>query len=629
MSGKQTIMGFDEFFDSTPMSIIIVQDIHKVVYANRAFFESTGYPKNGLVKLNLFDLIHEEDHAVIQERIKLLEAGKKPEKSMQIRIVRKDSTVALTRVFAYDIVLDGKKSRLLAGVNISSEPLTEQSPELVNSILDTLTKHSELGFWVDDINDHTVFINDRLCDFLGYTLDEIQNNTVTDFLHPNSREIYLQTLHDRTEADIPASSYELILINKEGRPNTFRVVGSLLYDNTGNPIGSVGFFTNIEATKKLSLTVSVLNKYALFSRYKDLSSFWENVLSDLTDIYHADGGLVFLDGETVAQKGTFSREFNPQDVLENLAKSGENIIHRIDNCTDITEYSASCVISALHLNQLPAGFILLNSSIKELFLPEDIDLITAFSSQISLNYEHHFLYLQSEEERDFVSILLDIISHDFLNANTSVHGYLELLNQTAEDIEPAKLKEYITRSINVVERSERILLTVQQLTKIQKERKERRLIYIRPLLERALELQKSIFHPKSMNIKLDCPKNENLIAGDLLENVFENIINNGIKYSDEEIPKLDITSQLITVDNQNMVEIRFTDYGIGIPDDVKPLFFKRLSRGDHRFHEGSGLGLYTARIIINSYNGEIRFENRVSNDYSKGTVVVITLPTGG
>ncbi len=629
MSGKQSISGFENFFDSTPMSIIVVQDFYKIVYANKAFFESTGYPNSSLGKLNFFDFIHKDDHALIQERIKILESGGKPETSMQIRIIRKDSTVAISRISAFDITFEGKESRLLVGVNISAEPLLEQSPELVNSILDTLTKHSELGFWVDDINDHTVFINDRLCASLGYTFDEIQNQSVTDFLHPDSREVYIKTLRERTEADIPSSSYELILINREGRPNTFRVVGSLLNDQAGNPIGSVGFFTNIEATKKLSLTVSVLNKYALFSRYKDLSSFWENVVNDLIEIYYADGGLVFLDGETLAQKGTFSKNFNPQEVLEDLAKKGENVLYLQDNLSEISAEASSCVIAALHLNQLPAGFILLSSSIENLFYPEDIDLITAFSSQISLNYEHHFLYLESEEEREFVSVLLDIISHDFLNANTSVHGYLELLDQATGTIEPEKIKEYVSRSISVVERSERILQTVQQLTKIQRERKIRRLVYIKPLLENAIEMQKTLFHPKSINVKLDCQKNENVIAGDLLENVFENVINNSVKYANEEIPKIDISCQIMTVDGQNMVEIRFIDYGIGIPDDVKPMFFKRLSRGDHRFQEGSGLGLYLARVIVNSYSGEIRFENRVSDDHTKGTVVVILLPAGG
>ncbi|MHA1217890.1 MAG: PAS domain-containing sensor histidine kinase [Candidatus Heimdallarchaeaceae archaeon] len=628
MSDKHTITDFEEFFDITPMSIIIIQDIHKIVYANRSFFDSTGYTFEDLGDTTLTDLVHEDDRHIIQERTKILESGGKPDNTMQIRIVSKDGTVSLSRIIAQDITFDGKPSRILTGINISAQPLIEQSPELVSSLLQTLTTHSELGFWVDDINDHTIFINDRMCEYLGYTIDEIRTRSVTDFFHPDSQELYYQVLKERTEGKLTSSSYELILINKEGRPNTYRVVGSLLYDRFGTPIGSVGFFTNIEATKKLSLTVSVLNKYALFSRFKDLSSFWENVLHDLSDIYHADGGMIFLDGEVLAKQGNFAENFNPQDILEDLAKKGENIIHCQGTCKHTSAEINSAVISVLHLNQLPAGFIMLTSTIENLFYPEDLDLILAFCSQISLNYEHHFLYLQSEEERDFVSILLDILSHDFLNANTSVHGYLELLDQYVETEDTEKFKSYIKRSLSVIERSERILQTVQQLTKIQKERKIRKTVIIRPILDSAIDVQKSMLYDKEVDVKVTCSKNLKIIAGDLLQNVFENIISNGIKYTNDKEVKLEIECIEIQEEDEQLVEIKFIDFGVGIPDKDKPLFFKRLSRGDNRFQSGSGLGLYMARVLINSYNGIIRFENRVQDDYTKGSAVIITLPRG-
>ncbi len=628
MSDKHTLTDFEEFFDTTPMSIIIVQDIHNIVYANRSFLTTTGYNFKDLEDITLIDLIHEDDRPIVQERMKILESGGKPDDSMQVRIVRKDDSVALSRIFAYDINFNDKPSRIIAGVNISAEPLIEQSSELVSSVLQTLTTHSELGFWVDDINDHTVFINDRMCEYLGYTLEEISTRSVTDFFHPDSQELYYQVLKERTEGHLTASSYELVLINKEGRPNTYRVIGSLLYDRFGSSIGSVGFFTNIEATKKLSLTVSVLNKYALFSRFKDLSTFWKNVLHDLSDIYYADGGMIFLDGEVLAKQGDFANNFNPQDILEDIAKKGENIIHCRGNCKHISKETNSAVISVLHLNQLPAGFILLSSNIENLFYPEDLDLILAFSSQISLNYEHHFLYLQSEEEREFVSVLLDILSHDFLNANTSVHGYLELLDQYVDSEDRERFKSYIKRSMSVVERSERILQTVQQLTKIQKERKTRKTVIVRPLLDNAIDVQKSMFYDKTVDVKVTTIKNLKVITGDLLQNVFENIINNGIKYTNDKEVQLDIECKVVQEEDEERVEIKFIDYGVGIPDEDKPLFFKRLSRGDNRFQSGSGLGLYMARVLINSYNGTIRFENRIQDDYTKGSAVIITLPRG-
>ena len=245
MSDKHALTDFEEFFDITPLSIIIIQDIHKIVYANRSFFDSTGYTFEDLGDTTLTDLVHEDDRHIIQERIKILESGGQPEETMQIRIVSKDGTIALSRITTQDITFDDKPSRILTGINISAQPLIEQSPELVSSLLQTLTTHSKLGFWVDDINDNTVFINDRMCEYLVYQIEEIRTRSVTDFFHPDSRELYYQVLKERTEKKETSSSYELILINKEGRPNTYRVVGSLLYDRYGTPIGSVGFFTNI------------------------------------------------------------------------------------------------------------------------------------------------------------------------------------------------------------------------------------------------------------------------------------------------------------------------------------------------------------------------------------------------
>ena len=143
-----------------------------------------------------------------------------------------------------------------------------------------------------------------------------------------------------------------------------------------------------------------------------------------------------------------------------------------------------------------------------------------------------------------------------------------------------------------------------------------------------MELQKTVFYPRKIEISFNCQKKVNVIAGDLLQNVFENIINNAVKYTEEEDVKLNIECYPVEVDNVKLIEVKFIDFGIGIPDEIKPKFFKRLIRGDHRFQEGTGLGLYLARVILDSYNGGIRFSNRVPDDYTKGTVVIVQIPEG-
>ncbi len=627
MSDKPTISSFEAIFDASPMSIIIVQDLTKVVYCNKTFIEVSGYSSEDIQEMEILDFVHKDDIVLIKDRQKILLEGEEPERRFTMRFIHKDGSIILTQVTGDNIIYNGKPARIMTGANISAQPLSDQSPELVNALLDALTHHTELGFWVDDLDDHTMYINERLCEVLGYTYDEIKDKSVTDFLDPVSHESYLQSIENRKKGT-PTSSYELILIDRLGRPNTFRVIGSTLYDSNNQPMASVGFFANIEPMKKLSTIVSTLNKYALYSRYKDLSSFWNKVVDDVLSIFYSDHGMVFLDNEVLAKKGEFALNFSPTDVLEDLTKKGDIVSCLDTDCSHFFDGAQSVLLATMFLNQQPAGFILIGSDIENLYLPQDVDLFMTFANQITMNYEHHFLYIESEEEREYVSILLDILSHDFLNANTSVHGYLELLDQGLDTQNVEKFKEFLSRSINVVERSERILQTVQQLTKIQKERKAKRTLPLRPTLENAIELQKTMFYPRKIDVTFECPKKINVIAGDLLQNVFENVINNSVKYTEEEDVKLDIECVSVEVDESKIMEIRFTDFGMGIPDDIKPRFFRRLTRGDHRFQEGSGLGLYLARVILDTYNGDIRFSNRVPDDYTKGTVVIIQIPEG-
>jgi len=614
--------------DMLPSAVLITQDSWDLVFGNKAFFSNSGYTPSDIETMHILDLIHEKDKHIFFERKKILEEGGKVSDELQIRIIHKDESVSLVFVKVNDITFVGKPARLFYAHNISSKALMHQPPELVRSLLDAISIGSELGFWVDDVEDNTIYINDIMCEVLGYTFEEIKTKSITDFFHPSSRDLYHQISRERIEGRKDSSSYELILINKEGRPITFSVVGALLYDHNQNVIGSVGFFTNIESTKKLSLIVSTLNKYALYSKYRDLSLFWHRVLVDVIDIFSADCGLVFIDGEVVAENGEINEDFSPQEILEELTKEGNLVKHYQEGVGKFYKNGKSAILSILHLNNLPAGFMIISSKVKNLFLPRDVDLFLSFGNQITLNYEHQFLYIESELERQFVSVLLDILSHDFLNTNTSVQGYLELLEQNFENMDTDKIKDYLTRSINVVDRGERILETIQQLLKIQQERKSKGSVPAIAMLENAIETQRNLFQDRNVEIEKKTPQSISVIGGDLLQTVFENIINNAIKHNKSEKVIIEISCQPLEIDNQEFFECRIADNGRGIPEEIRDTFFRPLSRGDSRFHEGTGLGLYISKTIIESYNGEIRFENRIADDPSKGTVVVITLLEG-
>ncbi len=72
--------------------------------------------------------------------------------------------------------------------------------------------------------------------------------------------------------------------------------------------------------------------------------------------------------------------------------------------------------------------------------------------------------------------------------------------------------------------------------------------------------------------------------------------------------------------------VTVADNGPGIPDEVKDRLFMRFSRGQTKV-KGSGLGLYLAKTLVESYDGKIRVEDRVPGDYTKGARFVVMIPS--
>jgi signal transduction histidine kinase len=121
----------------------------------------------------------------------------------------------------------------------------------------------------------------------------------------------------------------------------------------------------------------------------------------------------------------------------------------------------------------------------------------------------------------------------------------------------------------------------------------------------------------------DFPPDFMPVTGDerRLTQVLNNLISNAIKYSpDGGLIKLwgEVHTKYITVS--------VSDEGIGIPEHEKPRIFQKFSRLDNalsRKTEGTGLGLYLTKAIIEAHNGRIWFSH---NSDGPGTTFTFSLP---
>ncbi len=109
----------------------------------------------------------------------------------------------------------------------------------------------------------------------------------------------------------------------------------------------------------------------------------------------------------------------------------------------------------------------------------------------------------------------------------------------------------------------------------------------------------------------------------LLYIVFQNLLSNAIKYNHDGGT---IEFSILLDKEKRQIHIKVADTGYGIPKKQQDKIFTKLFRADNVQEidtEGTGLGLYIVKSIIEQTEGMIRFES----EENKGTTFFITLPT--
>lgn len=110
----------------------------------------------------------------------------------------------------------------------------------------------------------------------------------------------------------------------------------------------------------------------------------------------------------------------------------------------------------------------------------------------------------------------------------------------------------------------------------------------------------------------------------LLHQLIFNILSNAIKYSKTVNPKVEVTIS----ESRDGFTISIADNGIGIPADNREHLFEKFYRAENATKvdgEGSGLGLYLAKMIADQSGCELRFESKVD----VGTTFYIFIPASG
>jgi len=214
------------------------------------------------------------------------------------------------------------------------------------------------------------------------------------------------------------------------------------------------------------------------------------------------------------------------------------------------------------------------------------------------------------------------VTHELKSPLSSIQLSLETLK--SRDVPRERQKEFVEMMIKDVNRLTRLINSILQIPALeQKKFAYSYKVYpagsaIKQILKESVEEFR--LPPDTINVEENAPC-ELVIDIDGLKTVFDNLIDNALKYSIQPA-KINVKVSC----NTQKVIIEFTDNGIGIDSKELKKVFNKFHRVYHQNIpnvKGTGLGLYQVKEIIKNHGGKIHIFSQGEN---KGTTFKIELP---
>lgn len=231
----------------------------------------------------------------------------------------------------------------------------------------------------------------------------------------------------------------------------------------------------------------------------------------------------------------------------------------------------------------------------------------------------HLIELNRSKD-EFISIA----SHQLRTPATGVKQYLGLvLDGYAGDVAPAQ-KDLLTKAYESNERQLRIVTDLLKVAQLDagKLSLNKRSVQIGALLADIIHEQRGMFKGRHQTVSYASLKPDQAIKidRDAIRMVFENIIENASKYSEEH------KNILVSIeDTGSDIVVHIHDEGVGIDPQSQEHLFEKFSRLDNPLSTkvgGTGLGLYWAKKIVDLHSGTI---SQVQHK-PQGTIFTVRLP---
>lgn len=252
--------------NSISEGFIVVDNSGRIVERNAAAIRMGGFPdldrtKEFNEKLNEIIEISKLDGTIVPYEDWAVNRTLRGEEfsNVELKLTRKDKPFSI--ILSYSgVSIKDENGKVELGV-ISFADITErkQAEETVikraqeyRAIFDSA---ATANVQIDVSDKKFVRVNKRMCEMTGYSTAELLNMHAFDLVHPDERDADMKAYDDFVTGVSQEYSREKRYIRKDGRIIWVNVISSMVRDDKGNPVVTIGSIHDITKNKEFENTL--------------------------------------------------------------------------------------------------------------------------------------------------------------------------------------------------------------------------------------------------------------------------------------------------------------------------------------------------------------------------------------
>ncbi|WP_298545050.1 PAS domain S-box protein [uncultured Aquimarina sp.] len=487
-------------------------------------------------------------------------------------------------------ILEGKSKELyqitqeLKDANAKLEDgLTEKTSEL-QGVFGNLVD----AYVLMDISGNVIKMNHSAKELFGYDINQEKLNIVK-LIYKEDYE-YAMTSFQKLVAEGSFSNYQARVYTKHKGVRTVHINASLILNNKKQPIAAQGIVRDI--------TEELEQKQIFEEQKKQLSAIVENsslgiALTQFGKILQTNKAFQSLLGysnDELLQKEVKNISLK-DEYLESASKMQQMNDGEIDYFSvnkryvkkDGSWFWAKTNVAAVR-NE--------DGSIKY-----QVALIEDITEQLEFEKQRDKLVKNLEKSNKELNDYAHVVSHDLKSPLRSMNALLTWLQEDYAEVLDANAHNSLNMLLKKVDKMDHLISGILKYSSIDKVNHPKQNIALQDIVTDIIDV---IHIPNHITIKIitELP----VVIGDKfsLQQLFQNLLNNAVKYNDKEQGVITVSCE----QKDEFWEFAITDNGAGISKKYHDKIFQIFQTLDDK-NESTGVGLSIVKKIVDLYDGKI------------------------